>query len=109
MEHLEILNQYRDLFLGKIEHMCSFYKVIGKGTVESPMWFQFSHFNCFGNDGTRLTFKSSQCGLEFDVDLNEDHIGEIDSMEFTDIYNYFRTLKYTYIKENHPTIWKQLR
>jgi len=110
MESNEILDQYKDTFFKYLENFCNTYKAVGVATVESPMWLQFDLFNCCGNDGTYLKFKSSQCALGFRIDLiSEDHTSEIDDLEFSDTYEYFRSLKYTYIEENHPTIYKELR
>ncbi len=106
---MEKLKKYKDKFLEKLEYQCILYKLIGNGTHESPMWLQMRN----SYKKTTLLFENSQKdGLGFEIKLSRgDNFGRhvLLDEEFRITYNYFRDLKYTYIKENHPTIYKQIR
>jgi hypothetical protein len=102
------LEKYKEKFLDNLEYNCTLYKLIGNGTTESPMWFQL-RANPNELDRETLFFANSQkSSISFYMPIEEDDQWILYEA-FNDAYNYFRDLKYEYIKENHPTIYKQIR
>ena len=101
------LEKYKDKFLEKLEYQCNVYKLIGNGTSESPMWFQLQA-KALDEDRAVLFFRSSQKNISFEIELDEDD-SWMQYEAFNNLYNYFRDLKYEYIKENHPTIYNQIK
>ena len=105
---MENFKKYKDKFLEKLEYQCIIYKLIGNGITESPMWFQYRS-KCFEEDNNKLLFVNSQkSGIYFEIEIEKED-SWIQYEAFTQLYDYFRDLKYTYIQENHPTIYKQIR
>lgn len=105
-----ILEKYKESFLSELERACNIYKLIGSGTHESPMWFQLRNsFDIERKKRDVLLFVNSQRnGIYFEIELNEgDNWLEFEA--FGIVYDYFKQLKYDYIKENHPTIYTQLK
>ena len=103
---LEItLDKYAETFMESIEENAVAYKIIGSGTHESPMWFQYR-----GIEDGFLMFKSSQVPdrLWFKVRIDEGDLSYLRG-ESDFIYDYFRTLKYNYLSEMHPTVYKELK
>jgi hypothetical protein len=100
MKQLEGLKQP---FLEMLEKATVMYKLVGMGDRESPMWYQL-----------RLD-KSHENSLLFQSSLSEVWICiECTKLEFDyarkyydKAYDYFKRLKYTYLKENHPTVWNE--
>jgi hypothetical protein len=110
-----ILERYKTSFLTELMNHCIIYKTIGSSKNESPMWFQFNkilEFEILDSDAKNkyyLYFVSSQNSKIFfkiEIDYNHSCL-EFDDFDF--IYAYFRKLKYNYIKENHFTIYSELK
>lgn len=110
-----ILAKYKDSFLTQLQAHCNFYKTIGSAKSESPMWFQFNkilEFEILDSDAENkfyLYFQSSQNSKIFfkiEIDKNDSFL-EFEDFDF--IYDYFKKLKYDYIKENHLTIYSELK
>lgn len=102
------LDKYKDRFHELIGGACLFYKIAGFGTSESPMWFQlrvdFDELN-----RVSLFFVNSQrTDISFSIPLEEDDQWVLYEA-YNEAYNYFRDLKYTYIRENHPTIYSEIK
>jgi hypothetical protein len=104
----EILEKYKKAFLEKLEWHCNVYKVMGSGTFESPMWFQYRGDPGL-SDPNLIEFASSQVGIQFLLPIEEADMGHFHTGNYHRVYDYFRTLKYKHIQEHHPTIWKELR
>ena len=104
------LEKYKDKFLENIEYQCNIYKLIGNGTTESPMWFQYrsKSFEEDNNNNKLLFVNSQKSGIYFEIEIEKED-SWIQYEAFTQLYDYFRDLKYEYIKENHPTIYKQIK
>jgi hypothetical protein len=102
------LEKYKDRFHELIGGACLFYKIAGFGTSESPMWFQL-RVDPNELDRVSLFFANSQRpSISFSIPLEEDDQWVLYEA-FNEVYNYFRELKYTYIKENHPTIYNEIK
>ena len=102
------LEKYKDKFLEQLEYQCNVYKLIGNGTSESPMWFQYRS-KSFNDENSNLLFVNSQkSGIYFEIEIEEEY-SWIHWKPFGQMYDYFRDLKYEYIKENHPTIYNQIK
>jgi hypothetical protein len=104
---MDKLKKYNDKFIENLEYNCNVYKLIGNGTTESPMWFQYRS-KSFDEENGKLLFANSQkSSIQFEIELDtEDYWMQFEA--FNNLYNYFRDLKYAYIKENHPTIYQEL-
>jgi hypothetical protein len=67
----EILEKYKKAFLEKLEWHCNVYKVMGSGTFESPMWFQYRGDPGL-SDPNLIEFASSQVGIQFLLPIEEE-------------------------------------
>jgi len=96
----QILEQYKEPFLAILNDHCNVSKAIGSGPAESPKWIQLQEED---EDEGILIFRNSQrSNIEFSLPINEDHKKYY--IDYLELYNYFKTLKYEFIRENHPTI-----
>lgn len=100
------LEQYNSAFTAKLDEQLSVYVTIGTPITESPMWFLFAEFN---RENKSLKFKSSQNGyMYFSIPLKEEDEGIL-YYKWETVADYFRSLKYSHIKENWPTVYYELR
>jgi len=98
------LNKLRAPFLIKFDHLCNVFKILGNGSSESPRWIQY---RADKSDENSLYFQSSRnSNIYFTLNINQlsDEERQILMMRFESVYEYFRSLKYRFLKENHPTI-----
>jgi hypothetical protein len=104
----KVIDKYKEPFIEMLEDMCVKYKLIGFADRESPMWLQYTGVHNEDEQG-RPKFKSSQCSLGFFLN----YIDEDDKLYFngvySELYDFFKRIKYKYIEDNHPTIYKELR
>jgi len=100
-----MLSDYNNLFTEQLNTQCCVYMLIGNGGNENPMWLQFAELIESG-----LHFRSSQnSAIWFTIPfLNNDNI-DTWCLDFPEIYNHFRTLKYDYIQSNFPTVYSQVK
>lgn len=106
----KLFEKYEPSFLEMLEELCNSYKLIGYSTFESPMWIQYNGVFDTGDDKNRPFFRSSQCPLGFY--LNYIDVQDEDSFKlgiYHELYELFRSSKYKYIRENHPTIYSEIR
>ena len=100
MKQLEGLKQP---FLDMLEQATIMYKTIGMGERESPIWYQLrldkSHENSllFESSLSNVWMRIECTKLEFDYACKY----------YDKAYDYFKRLKYSYLKENHPTVWNE--
>jgi len=101
---ISVLEGYKKEFLEHLEYHCNAYKLVGSRLSESPMWFQYR-----GMENLHLKFVNSQIsGIWFSLPL-VDEDADITTYSNRDwIYDYFRDIKYAYIKENHLTIYSEI-
>jgi hypothetical protein len=91
-------------FYTHLQHRAKLYQTIGFGTHESPMWFQYQGIL----NNKQLLFKSSQVsGIQFTMEFPTDTSHFIS--RFHEIYQFYRSAKYDYLKENYPTIYNEIR
>ena len=102
------LDKYKDRFHELIGGACLFYKIAGFGTSESPMWFQLRVDPDELNRVSLFFANSQRPDISFSIPLEEDDQWVMYEA-FNETYNYFRDLKYTYIRENHPTIYSEIK
>ena len=101
----DLLEAYREPFLEHISHHCALYAAIGSHPSESPMWFQYS-----GLHNLSLTFKSSQrSSLSFSIPLSGEDVDIYSYSRSEWIYDFFRDLKYSYIRSEYPLIYSELK
>lgn len=101
----EVLEGYKDTFIEHLEYCATAYKLIGMGNHESPMWFQYT-----GTEDLKLMFKSSQTTqIWFALPLKDEDIDLVTYSRYDWIYDYFREVKYNYLRENHPTVYSELK
>jgi hypothetical protein len=99
------LSLYDDAFKAKLNEQLAVYVTIGKPNIESPMWFQF-----VGVENNCLRFQSSQVSyMFFNIPLFEQHLNFELSNYFNSIYDHFKAVKYTHIKENWQSVYYQSR
>ena len=105
----EIFKQYEPEFLEWLERCCNVYKVVGMSRSESPMWIQYKQDNFFassqGHEGNN--YLNIFCNLKL-KDKHKEYF-KWSSYNREQIYDHFRDLKYNYIKENHPTIYNEIK
>jgi hypothetical protein len=116
MTKKEIIEKITPLFIEQLEHMTITYKVIGVSGEfavkhglghydESPMWLQYQGAN---EDSTAVVFKCSMSRNGFEIPMSEE---EIDALCFSGgtshLYDYFKKVKYEYLRDNHPTVFNE--
>ncbi len=106
---MKTFEKYREPFLIMLEELCISYKAIGMGTFESPMWQQYQGIYDTGDEEQRPKFRSSQSSLGFFLNYVDEEDKLVFRHNFSKIYDFFKSVKYAYIEENHPTIYKELR
>lgn len=100
MKQLEGL---KDKFIEQLEKATIMYKLIGMGDRESPMWLQVKPHE---GDANTLLFESSQSNIWMSIPCTaEEKDYALNRYEKT--YDYFKYLKYTHLKNNHPTVWNE--
>lgn len=98
------LSQYNEQFIAKLNEQLVVYTTIGTPITESPMWFQYREVkdNC-------LYFQSSQNGyMFFNIPLSTEH-SEYATFYYKEIYEHFKSLKYSHIQENWQSVYYELR
>lgn len=99
-----IPQEVKEEFLRKLEEHTVMYMVAGSNIGESPMWFQLSSVK----DST-LTFKSSQNSrIWFAIPVPEG-VFEHAIVVSSQAYDYFRDLKYEYLKNNYPSVYSEIK
>lgn len=103
-KHLHsILVKLEPEFIEKLKYSCCIFITIGTPN-ENPKWFQY---NTFDPEKNIMHFESSQNDkIWFDVDtskLTENEKMWIDGC-FMEVYEYFKSVKYTLLKDKFPTI-----
>jgi hypothetical protein len=95
-----VLEKYKPQILAGLEEKATMFKMIGMGDYESPRWFIFGRCDF---EAKTIKFESSQKGsLFFTVPVEEDDLW---AFEWYDkVAEWYRPLKYNYLRENHPTI-----
>jgi hypothetical protein len=95
------LEQYRDEYEINIKYQAEVYTKAGNSKLESPMWFIFA--NAF--DG-KLKFESSQLSrLVFFIPIKDEYAYD----HYEPIRDYFRDVKYAYLRKNYPTIFAEIK
>jgi hypothetical protein len=101
----EVLSSYVEEFTKNIEYHANTYKLMGMGLDESPMWFQYR-----GTENLIMRFMNSQrSGIWFNIKLKDEDVDLVSYSDFNWVYDFFRNVKYDYLKENHPTVYSQIR
>lgn len=100
---LETLQALTPRFVEHLDDQLLYYMTIGNGTSESPMWIQLDYMISKG----KLRFINSQnSSIGFDIYLEEDQQFITDYMD--EIYDYFKYVKYSHIRNNAPKVWQEL-
>ena len=101
----EVLSSYVEEFKELLEYHSNVYKIMGSGLDESPMWFQYR-----GTEDLKMRFMNSQrSGIFFSINLKDEDVDLVSYSDYGWVYDFFRNVKYDYLKENHPTVYSQLR
>jgi hypothetical protein len=101
----ELLSSYVEEFKELIDYHATVYKLMGSSLSESPMWFQYT-----GRENMCFMFKNSQKSqIWFSIPIKDEDIDIATYSRSEWIYDFFREVKYTYLKENHPTIYSQIK
>jgi hypothetical protein len=99
------LESLKDAFIEQLEKYCVLYKLIGFNKYESPMWFQYRGIK----DNEVLFISSQKSQMQFSIPiLTDQYITPDQCLATNQAYDYFRNLKYEYIQNNHPTIFKEI-
>lgn len=119
MSRKEIIDYLTPKFIEELDKITNMYKLIGVsgdfarkngiGSItydESPMWLQFKG----GNDEMNaIVFKCSLSNVGFEIPLEKDDIMLLmySGGGHTEMYDYFKKLKYEHIRDNHSTVWNE--
>lgn len=99
------LLDYKEEFIEALENHCLLYKTIGIGLHESPMWLQYR-----GTENLHFKFVSSQnSNIWFKIPIKDDDVDITTYSKYDWVYDFFRDMKYDHIKENHPTVYSEIR
>jgi hypothetical protein len=121
MTRKEVISYLTPLFIERLENITNMYKLIGvsgdfarkhgigrlSGAYdESPMWLQYKGAN---DENNAIRFECSLSNVGFDIPLDSE---SIDTLVFsrgghTALYDYFKKVKYEYLRDNHPTVWDE--
>ncbi len=119
MTRKEVISYLTPLFIERLEDITNMYKLIGVsgnfafknnigglGYDESPMWLQYKGVN---DEGNAIRFECSLSNVGFDIPLDSE---SIDALVFSRgshsaVYDYFKKVKYEYLRDNHPTVWEE--
>lgn len=119
MNRKEIIEYLTPKFIEELDKITNMYKLIGisgdfaikhnmgSGYDESPMWLQFAGCN---DDMNAIVFKCSLSNIGFEIPLEEDDIMSLmysGGGRHTEMYDYFKKLKYEHIRDNHPTVFNE--
>jgi hypothetical protein len=104
---LETLETLKPKFLKELNYLLFMYThtKIGSGTTDkSPMWMQMD--SIWGD--VELKFTNSQDkSVAFYIPATEEQQQFIKGYR-DECYDYFKYVKYTYIRDNYPTVWDEL-
>ena len=99
-----ILDSKKDMFLDKLETFTKQYIAIGHHGNNSPMWLQLQTTEYMDK---RIAFRSSQSSIGgFSIPCTEYEL-EYLSFSFSEAYDYFKHLKYTFLRDNYPDVFNQ--
>src|SRR5215213_8495018 len=102
---IKVYDKYKESFISELEQQLAVYVTIGGGTMESPMWFIYAGTN---EHKPSILFKSSQVSyMFFEVAVDDEDM--IAFRTYNKPYEYFRKVKYDFIRENYPTVYKELK
>lgn len=105
---MQKLQNLKQPFIDMLEQAVNMYKLVGTPYKENPMWFQLQSVELSDDEkDNTLLFESSQSNLWMRIACTTEERMYI-AHHFTEAYDYFKYLKYTHIKNNHPTIWEEL-
>ena len=97
----DTLKKYTPQFIEELEFHCCRFKILGLCNPESPKWIQYRGID---RENNLIKFASSQrsaIGFNIPIDPND-----LDTFagNSSKVYDYFRSIKYSHIQTNHPTI-----
>jgi len=119
MTRKEIIDHLTPIFIEELDNLTNVYKLIGvsgdfarkngigRGTYdESPMWLQYKGAN---DENNAIRFECSLSNVGFDIPLDSE---SVDTLVFSKggnnaLYDYFKKVKYEYLRDNHPTVWEE--
>jgi hypothetical protein len=99
------LQNLKEVFINHLEKATLVYKTGGMSDRESPMWFQLNTLENYNDDC--LLFKSSQSDVWMCIPCTKEQKKFVD-FHYQEAYDYFKRLKYIYLRDNHPTLWYEL-
>lgn len=100
---LEVLKQYEKEFITGIDEYAVLFKTIGSGDHENPRWIIFAGLT---HDRSAFKFVSSQeSSIRFSIPVKDQSLDRaILIHSWTETVIFFRTAKYTRLRDFHPTI-----
>lgn len=103
---ISALEKCKPSFIKALDEQLFFYMTIGSNTYESPMWMQLNP----SRNTKSLQFENSQRrGIHFEIEVPEGCADVINqAYEYSETYDYFKYVKYVHIRDNYPTVWKEL-
>ena len=119
MTRKEIIDHLTPIFIEELDNLTNMYKLIGvsgdfarKNGIggltydESPLWLQFTGAN---DDINAVGFKCSLSRIGFEIPLEKDDVMLLlySGKGHSEVYDYFKKLKYEHIRDNHPTVWAE--
>lgn len=98
-----LLYKYEYDFIKWIDNECKEYRY---SSDNSPMWIQYKGFDWETKD--KIYFKSSQYEkMNLTIELNKKDVDLFKKkLDYKEIYDHFRDLKYNYIRNNYPRIYE---
>ena len=101
---MNYLENLKESFIEMLEEATKVYKTMGTPYVESPMWFQL---NIDDESSESLLFKSSQSHVWMRIACTANQKIWA-NRNFNDAYDFFKKIKYSYLKEHHPDVWEEV-
>ena len=99
------LQNLKEVFINQLERATLVYKTVGMSDRESPMWFQLNTLE--NSEDNSLLFKSSLSDVWMRIPCTKEQKKFVIS-HYQEAYDYFKRLKYTHLRDNHPTVWYEI-
>ena len=119
MTRKEVISYLTPLFIEKLEDATNMYMLIGvsgdfarkngigRGTYdESPMWLQYKGGN---DEDNAIRFECSLSNVWFEIPLDSESLDILlhSGGGYNALYDYFKKVKYEYLRDNYPTVWEE--
>jgi len=99
------MEKYKPAIEARLSAYATQYTEHGRSTLESPMWYILGLV-----EGKLVRFESSQRhDLYFTIEMSEEDAETVQYGDRNKVADYFRALKYAYLKQHFPTLYAEIK